>query len=202
MKKMLVLATLVAFAAPVFAGDKQDQVKDPAVFKGPRPEMMQKDPAFKEKMKEMEAQKEAKKAEMKATKEKVEKLVKEYKKAKDGSKKQQQAREEIGKILDGMRDKQIALRAGQIQEFEKRLADMKARLDAEQKPEAKAEWVSKMTDRVIEEDGDLKEVFKEHGHMGKGGPKGHGFKGGFKGGPKHGPVDHTLPMPPAPKVEK
>jgi len=202
MKKMLVLATMVAFAAPVFAGDKQDGPKGPGMFKGPRPEMMQKDPAFKEKMDEMKAQHEAKKAEMKATEEKLDKLVKQYKKAKEGSKKQKEAREEIGKILDGIRDKQIALRAEQIQEFEKRLADMKARLDEEQKPEAKAEWVSKMTDRVIEENGDLKKVFKGPGHMGKGGPKGHGFKGGFKGGPKHGPVDHTLPMPPAPLEEK
>ena len=211
MKKMLVLATLVAFAAPVFAGDKYDGKQGPKHFQGPRQEMAQ-DPQLKEQMKAKKAEFEARKAEMKAREEKMEKLVKEYKKAKDGSKKQTAAREEIGQLLGTMRDEQIANREGQIQGFEQRLADMKARLEEERGADKKAEWVNKMTERVIEKDGDLKKVFMG-GHMGKGpqfGPKGGmkgqkgpgkhgGFKGGeFKGGPK-GPADDILPMPPAPQ---
>ena len=221
MKKMLVLATVVAFAAPIFAGDKTDEAKEVKGFQSPRHEMMQKDPAFKEKMKEMKAQQEAKKAEMKAHKkemkareEKLGKLVAEYKKAKEGSKKQTQAREEIGKILGQVRDEQIAFRAEQIKGFEQRLNEMKARLEKEQTAEVKTDWVNKMTDRVIEEDGDLGVVLMDYGRMGKGGPQMGGHKGhhgmkdgekGFAGKPPHfkgGHEDHTLPMPPAPKEEK
>ncbi len=218
MKKMLVLATVLAFTAPVFAGDKQDQKEGHKNFNGPRHEMAQ-NQEFKAQKESRKAEFEARKEQMKAREEKLEKLVKEYKKAKDGSKKQLAAREEIGQILGEMRDEQIAFREKQINGFEQRLGDMKGRLEEEKTADKKTEWVGNMTDRVIEKDGDLKEVMR-HGHMGKDGPqfdqkdmkggmkgpggKGH-FKGGhpgdFRGGPK-GPADDILPMPPAPQEEK
>jgi len=202
MKKMLVLATLIAFAAPGFAGGQQDEKEGPKPFKGPRHEMMQKDPAFKEKMEAKKAEHKARKAQIKARDAKLEKLVQEYKKAKDGSKKQAAAREEIGQILAEVRDEQITIRERQIKSFEERLGDMKNRLDKEKSPEMKKEWIEKMTDRVITEDGDLEEVLAHYGHMGKGNPK--GFDGGshFKGHPKKGPVADILPVPPAPQEEK
>ena len=197
MKKLVIMATLLAFAAPVFAGDKHDSDKGPKHFNGPRQEMGVKDPAKAEAFKAM-----AKKH--KATEEKLEKLVKEYKKAKDGSKKQVAAKEEITKVLGEVRDEQIAQRAKGLEEFEKRLADMKARLAEEQKPEAKSAWLEKTTEQVIAADGKLDQVFGKPAKMG--GPK--EMKGSHKGffgkhrAAKGGHEDHILPMPPAPQEEE
>lgn len=206
MKKLIVLGALAAFAAPVFAADKQEAPQGPQHFKDVRHEMMQKDPAAKAKMEAFKAKQEARKA----TEEKLEKLVKEYKKAKDGSKKQTAAKEEIAKVLGEVRDEQIAQRAQGLEGFEKRLAEMKNRLAEEQKPEAKTAWVDDMTAKVIEADGKLGKVFaKDGGRMGHGPQSGEG-RGGFEGkGPKTdkgfghkghgGHEDHILPMPPAPQ---
>ena len=215
MKKMFVLATLVAFAAPVFAGG---QVESPKDVKGPA--------SHQEMAAQQKAQFEARKAEMKAkhekmkaTEEKLEKLVKEYKKAKAGSKKQLAAKAEIEQLLGEVRDEQIAQRAQGLENFEKRLADMKAKLAEEQQPKAKAEWLERTTAQVIEADGKLSQVFgrpgmeggpkgmKAHkGHFGKRPPFKGGPKGDFNGGPKgpgvRGPADDILPMPPAPAEEK
>lgn len=208
MKKMLVLATAVAFAAPVFADGQHEGKYGPRAF-GPRPEMMQENPELAAKMEAKKAEFEAQKEQMKARAEKLEKLVKEYKAAKDGSKKQTATRTEIAGILGEVRDGQITMREEQIGQFEQRLEEMKARLYEEKSPAKKAEWVDEMTQLVIEKDGDLKEVLKEQGHMGKGGPahmkgpkgfkgkfgKRPHFKGKFKG-------HHPMPMPPAPSEEK
>lgn len=205
MKKLFVLATLVALTTPTFAGDNQEVKEGPKAFQGPKHEMFQKDPEFKAKMEAKKEEMKARKEQMKARDEKLAKLVKEYKGAKEGSKKQIAAREEIGKLLGDMRDEQIEFRANKIGEFEQRLGDMKVRLENEKTAEAKDAWVNKMTDRVIEKGGDLRKALDEHGpKMGKG-PK--GFKGpkGMKGkhpGFKGGHEDHILPMPPAPREEK
>ena len=53
MKKMLVMAMVIAFAAPVFAGDKHEGNHGPRSF-GPRQEMMQNNPELAAKI---EAQK-------------------------------------------------------------------------------------------------------------------------------------------------
>ena len=198
MKKLMIAAVLVALTAPVFAADVQEGQEGPKAFKGPRHEMLQKDPEFKAKMEAQKAEMNARKEQMKARDEKMAKLVKEYKGAKAGSKKQVAAREEIGKLLGEMRDEQISLREGKLKDFEGRLGEMKKRLDEEKAPQAKEKWINDMTDRVIEKDGNLRKVFAKPGHFGKfKGPKGPKHPG-FKGGPE----DHILPMPPAPQVEK
>ena len=209
MKKMLLLATLVAFAAPSFAGDNHEAKHGPRPF-GPRPEIMEQNPELAAKMEAKQAEFAARREEMKARAEKLEKLVKEYKAAKDGSKKQTAARQEIAGILGEVREGQITMREEQIVQFEQRLEEMKGRLYEEKSPAMKQEWVDEMTQRVIEKDGDLREVLEEQGHMGKGGPghmkmKGHkGPKGPHGKHPHFGPghEDHPLPVPPPPPVEQ
>lgn len=214
MKKMFLFGLILALSAPVFAADKTGGPK--GAKNGPRLEM--KDDQAKAARKAMKAQR-------KATEEKLEKLVKEYKSAKDGSKKQAAAKAEIASVLGAMRDEQINMRAKNLEGFENRLADMKDRLAEEQTPQAKAAWVEDMTARVIEADGDLEEVLEQHGRMGKGpdgreGPGGPGGRPGFDkgrdggrdfgprdGGGRRGPggpggqEDATQPMPPAPAEE-
>ena len=208
MKKMLLLAAVAALSVPVFAGDKNEVEENGPRHFGPRHEMMQKNPEFEAEMQAKKAEFQAQREKMKATEEKMENLVKEYKKAKIGSKKQIAARNEIADILGNIRDEQIAKREEQINGFEKRLADMKNRLAEEKTPEMKQEWVTNMMNHVFEKDGNLQAVFQEYGPMGKKpkGPRGFGgkghFKGGFKGGPKPSPDADILPMPPAPVEEK
>ena len=111
-------------------------------------------------------QRKARKAQFKANEEKLEKLVKEYKSAKDGSKKQASLRKDIGEVLEQVREEQIAIRAEGLQDFEQRLARMKEGLAKEQEPAAKTAWVEKMTDEIIAEDGDFGEALMSHGRMG------------------------------------
>lgn len=189
MKKLWMLGLLLAFCAPAFAGEKCDgdcQKK----MRGVRQEMMKNDPAMKAKMDAAKAERKARKAQFKQNEEKLEKLVKQYKAAKDGSKKQAAAREEIVKILDGVRDEQIAMRAEKLQEFEKRLGMMKDRLAKEQEPAAKTAWVTMMTDKVIAEDGDLMEALSQQGHM-RIGPR----PQGPMDGPMMPPADGLMPEP-------
>jgi len=188
MKKMLLLAVVAAVSVPLFAGDKYDGKPGPRHFGGPRHEMVQ-DPQLK-------AQMEAKKAEMKAREEKMEQLVKDFKKAKIGSKKQIAVRNEMTSLLGQIRDEQIAMREKKINEFEKRLADMKNRLAEEKTPETKEKWVTNMMDRVFESEGDLKEAFKRQAHLDRRAQKGHGRP--FP----DGPADDMLPQPPEPPAEK
>ena len=200
MKKILVLGTLLAFCAPVFAAPKCEGDNCPPkrdgkarhelrVKKGP-----QLSPEMQAKFKEAKEQRKARRAQFKANEEKLEKLVKDYKKAKEGSKKQASLREDIGEVLGQVRDEQIAVREEGLKDFEERLARMKEGLAEEQKPEAKAAWVGEMTDKIIAEDGDLGEALHEHGrigprHAGPRGPKGPGPEGGL------------VPPPPPPPAE-
>lgn len=213
MRKMLVLATMVAFALPVFAGDEHHGHKGTKHMNSSRAFVVQKDPQLKEKLEAKKAEMKAHKKQMKETEEKLETLVKQYKKAKEGSKKQTAARAEIEKILGQVRDQQIAFREAQIQKFEQRLAEMKVRLTEEKSAEMKDQWIKQMTLRVIEQDGDLKDALKHHRHMGQGaaedesaflsqkmGHRGPGPKGHFKGGPKaEGPEEAIPPALPEQK---
>ncbi len=189
MKKVLILGVLLAFFAPVLAADEAAD-RAPKHKNGPRHEMIKKDPAFKAKMEAAKAERKAKKAQFKATEEKLEKLVKKYKAAKAGSKKQAELREEIAQVLAGVRDEQVAIRTKQIEGFEKRLTHMKERLAKEQEPSAKTAWVERMTDKVIAEDGDLEDALEREGRMHK--PP---FKTDGPIGPR-GEFGKKLPPPP------
>lgn len=175
MKKLLVLGTLLAFCAPVFAAEKCEDGDCRNKMKGPRQEMIRKSrdgkremkPGMKAKMEAAKAQRKARKAKFKENEAQLEKLVKEYKAAKEGSKKQAAAKEGIVKVLNGVRDEQITLRSEQLQGFEKRLEMMKKRLAEEEMPEAKSAWVEKMTEQIIAEDGDLMEALENQGRMGR-----------------------------------
>ncbi len=207
-KKVIMLAAVLALCAPVFAAEEQGKgapQKDfhPAMHgqKGPHGMKggLQKGMMFGNK-EDLEKMKEAQ-AKHKADSEQLEKLVKEYKKAKDGSKKQTAAREEIAKKLGEMREEQIQNRREKIAGFEKRIDEMKGRLAEEEKPEAKEAWLNNMTEQVIKNDGKFNPAFRV-------GPKGHGregFGGPREGGPQgpgFGGEVHPLPMPPAPAEEK
>lgn len=196
MKKIFMLATLLAFCAPVFAADKCESGDCPKKMKGPRAEMAQKGREHKGHIDpERKAQNKARKAKIKQQEEQLEKLVKEYKKAKEGSKKQAAARKQIAAVLETVREDQVALRQEQLENFEKRLASMKERLAEEQKPEAKTAWVEKMTELIIAEDGDLEDALEMHGRMqmrSLGKPFGPGHKG-----PRP-----DAEIPPAPPVVK
>lgn len=197
MKKLLVLGTLLAFFAPVFAAPKCDGDNCPQKREGkPRQELRVKkgpklSPEIQAKFKEAKEQRKARRAQFKANEEELEKLVKDYKKAKDGSKKQASLRKDIGEVLGRVRDEQIAVRAEGLKDFEGRLERMKEGLAEEQKPEAKAAWVEKMTDRIIAEDGDLGEALHEHGRIGPRRAAPRGPKG-------PGPDAAILPPPPPP----
>lgn len=194
MKKYLMTGLLAALFVPAFAQDCQEGKCEEARHNRKAGVMAQKDP---QKLEQFKARREAAKAEMKARKEKMdareaklEKLVKEYKAAKDGSSKQTSKRKEIAAVLSEVQEEQAAYQAKQLEGFEKRLADMKAHHEKAQSTEAKAAWVEKMTDRVIEKDGDLGKVFK-------------GAKGGKNFGPRKGgknirPVKGKHPMPAKP----
>ena len=186
MKKMLMLATILAFVTPVFAANAADGAKGPQMPRGPQgmvpppppqafegqegmvpppppqpfegqegmvpppppqplagqqmgPEAQQgmKHP-MAQKHEEMKARMEAHRAQMEAYKnkidtnqEKIEQLVKEYKKAKPGSKQQTAAREEIGKLLGEIREGQLELRSKQVEEFGERLGNMAELLEKE-----------------------------------------------------------------------
>ncbi len=211
MKKLFVLGTLLVFGAAAFAAPKC-QGDDCPVKKGKeaRHEMLMKgDKADrKAKLDADKAERKARRAQFKANEEKLEKLVKEYKKAKEGSKKQASLREEIGEVLNTVRSEQIEMRSEQIKAFEKRLADMREALNKEQEPAAKNAWIEKMTDKVIAEDGDLGEALRSYGHMPKGpkagpeaGPRGpRGPEAGPKGPLVVGP-EGKLPPPPPPAPE-
>lgn len=215
MKKLLVLATLLAFCAPVFAAPKCEGDNCPKP-KAPRAEMRaKKGPALnpevkaelKAKRDEEKAQRKARKAAARANEEKLEKLVKDYKKAKEGSKKQASLRKDIGEVLEQVRQEQISFRAEKLQEFEQRLARMKEGLAKEEAPEAKEAWVNKMTDRVIAEDGDLEEALRGAGRMPKGPFPPAGPAVGPDGEPlppapmMEGPDGAPLPPPPAPEAK-
>lgn len=213
MKKLLVLGTLLAFCAPVFAQPKCEGDNCPPKRDGkPRQEMkMKKAPKMSEEMqaqlKAAKEQRKARKAQFKANEEKLEKLVKEYKSAKDGSKKQASLRKDIGEVLEQVREEQIAIRAEGLQDFEQRLARMKEGLAKEEAPEAKEAWVNKMTDRVIAEDGDLEEALRGAGRMPKGPFPPAGPAVGPDGEPlppapmMEGPDGAPLPPPPAPEAK-
>lgn len=172
------------------------------------------------------AVKDAKRAEMrkiheerevqfKKTKEQAEKLVQEYKKAKPGSKKAAQKKAEIAKLVAQVREDQFKFKRELLDNFKDRLDVMEQELAAAQDENAKAAWVDEKTEAVINDNGDLKVLFRDKLLPPPPGPrKGH-FKKGARPGetangphgadmPKDGPMPlgpdgEILPPPPAPE---
>lgn len=172
------------------------------------------------------AVKDAKRAEMrkiheerevqfKKTKEQVEKLVQEYKKAKPGSKKAAQKKAEIAKLVAQVREDQFKFKRELLDNFKARLDVMEHELAAAQDENAKAAWVDEKTDAVINDNGDLKVLFRDKllppppgprkGHFKKGARPGEAANGPHgadmpKDGPMPlGPDGEILPPPPAPE---
>lgn len=152
---------------------------------------------------------------LKKTKEQVEKLVQEYKKAKPGSKKAAQKKAEIAKLVAQVREDQFKFKRELLDNFKARLDVMEQELAAAQDENAKAAWVDEKTDAVINDNGDLKVLFRDKLLPPPPGPrKGH-FKKGARPGdevngphgadmPKDGPMPlgpdgEILPPPPAPE---
>ena len=169
------------------------------------------------------AVKDAKRAEMrkihkerevqfKKTKEQVEKLVQEYKKAKPGSKKAAQKKAEIAKLVAQVREDQFKFKRELLDNFKARLDVMEQELAAAQEEKTKAAWVDEKTDAVINDNGDLKVLFRDKllppppaprkGHFKKGPRPGDAAKGPRgadmpKDGPMpDGPDGELLPPPP------
>lgn len=177
MNKVIITTLAVLISAPVFALDQ-------------KPQGMPDTPTKVEQGKGHKAFEKARKeqmAKMKATQEKMEKLVKEYNKLPDGKKKDAK-REEIAKEVSAIHEEQLKFRGEQLTKFEGRLADMKENFAKEKSADGKKEWVNKKTDALIENEGDMRALFKPEGEdsmgprpmMGRHG-KFHGKRGHFKG---------------------
>lgn len=195
MKKMLVMAALLAFTVPAFAGEDCDKIDCHAKYGQKKEFATNLTPEMKAKMDAQRAERRARKAAFEQKEDRLERLVEKYKKAKSGSKKQAELRAEIGQELESVREEQLKMRAEKLAGFEKRLAVMKESLAKEQEEGAKEAWINKMTDLVIAEDGDLKDALEREGHIFKGhAPKRPNFKG-----PKGPRVE--LPVEPKPVAE-
>lgn len=195
MKKMLVMAALLAFTVPAFAGEDCDN-RDCRKH-APKHEVgFQISPEAKAKFEADRAERKARKAAFEQKEDRLERLVEKYKKAKAGSKKQAELRAEIGQELESVREEQLKMRAEKLAGFEKRLAAMKEGLAKEQEEGAKEAWINKMTDLVIAEDGDLEDALEREAHIFKG-PKAPHFKG--PRGQKGPRVE--LPVEPKPAAE-
>ena len=97
-------------------------------------------------------------AQLKATKDKMDKLVAEYKKMKPG-KKRDAKKAEIVVIVTDIRDQQILFKEKNLAGFEKRLNHMKNELAQQSAPEARKAWVDVHTEKLIEQNGDLRVLF-------------------------------------------
>lgn len=145
----------------------------------------------------------------------AEKLVQEYKKAKPGSKKAAQKKAEIAKLVAQVREDQFKFKRELLDNFKARLDVMEQELAAAQDENAKAAWVDEKTDAVINDNGDLKVLFRDKllppppdprkGHFKKGARPGDEVNGPHgadmpKDGPMPlGPDGEILPPPPAPQ---
>lgn len=171
MKKMLVMAALLAFTVPAFAGEDCDKIDCHQKY-GQKHEMAAKmTPEMKAKFEADRAERKARKIAFEQKEDRLERLVEKYKKAKAGSKKQAEIRAEIGQELESVREDQLKIRAEKLADFEKRLAAMKEGLAKENESGAKEAWINRMTDLVIAEDGDLEDALEREGRIFKG-PKG------------------------------
>ena len=153
--KKLVLAVLAgALCVPAFADEVQNAAV-PAPRGGAQPvaqeQMGQRPGEFKQIREKHEAQ-------MKATQEKVNNLVAEYKKLKSGKKKEAK-KAEITALVTSIREEQIKFNEKQLLGFEKRLNQMKESLSAQKEAGAKKAWIDAHTDKLIEENGDLRVLF-------------------------------------------
>ncbi|MBQ8843901.1 MAG: hypothetical protein IJ016_03840 [Elusimicrobiaceae bacterium] len=196
MKKMLVMAALLAFTVPAFAGEDCDKIDCHAKYGQKKEFATNLTPEMKAKMEAQRAERRARKAAFEQKEDRLERLVEKYKKAKAGSKKQAELRAEIGQELESVREEQLKMRAEKLAGFEKRLAVMKESLAKEQEEGAKEAWINRMTDLVIAEDGDLEDALEREGHIFKG-PKAPHFKG--PRGQKGPRVE--LPVEPKPAAE-
>lgn len=98
---------------------------------------------------------------IKAKEAQMAKLVKEYKGLKEGKKKDAKFAE-IKKEVVAIRDEQLKFKQDQLDKFEKRLATMREDFAKENTVEAKEEWANKKTEKVIENDGNLRGLFGRH----------------------------------------
>ncbi len=125
-------------------------------------------------------------AKLKATHEKMEKLVKEYNKLKAGKKKDAK-RAEIEKEVAGIHEEQLKFKAEQLVKFEQRLNEMKERFAQENSEQGKKDWVAQKTQKLIDQDGDLRALFEPPHANPMDGMRGHGPKGPRFGKPGKGP---------------
>lgn len=201
MKKWLVMLLMAGLVAPAWAecsGECPHKDGRAAVKDAKRAEM-------RKIHKERDAQ-------FKKTKEQAEKLVQEYKKAKPGSKKAAQKKAEIAKLVAQVREDQFKFKRELLDNFKARLDVMEQELAAAQEEKTKAAWVDEKTDAVINDNGDLKVLFRDKllppppaprkGHFKKGPRPGDAAKGPRgadmpKDGPMpDGPDGELLPPPP------
>lgn len=179
MKKVLLAVLAGAVCIPAFAQPQEAPVmpapeQQPAVEAPAKP----KAEAFKQAREKHEAQ-------MKAMQEKVNNLVAEYKKLKSGKKKDAK-KAEIVQLVASIHEEQINFKQKQLEAFEKRLNQMKEELAKQNEETAKQAWVDEHTDKLIEENGDLRVLFDQpQGMPGmkkapRGAMKGHPFGSGMK----------------------
>lgn len=182
MKKVIWMLVAVLITSPVFAQDME---------KG-KPEER---PAMAQRHEEFQKAHKAQMEKMKATQEKAEKLVKEYNGLKAGKKKDAK-RAEIEALVSSVREEQLQFNEKQLGQFEERLDGMKKELSNEKNAEKKKAWVSDKTDKLIEENGDLKVLFDRGNRgprMGGNRPEGRpGMKDGK--GPRHFGKDGKCPF--------
>ena len=192
MKKIVLAMLAVCVSGPLLAQEAPDaaaQKERPAVEFGRGHEAFAK--AHKEQMEKI-----------KAKETQMGKLVNEYNKLKEGKKKDAK-RAEIEKEVAAMRDEQLKFKQEQLTKFEERLGAMKEEFTQENTAEGKQEWVTKKTDEVIANEGNLRVLFEPRPGQGprmgdaKGPHMKHPHKKGFFGrkGPRFG-KGKQLPPPP------
>ncbi|MBR4591734.1 MAG: hypothetical protein IKO35_00810 [Elusimicrobiaceae bacterium] len=196
MKKIMIVLLAGVLFAPAFAAENAAVAQTDK-----RPEMAQKKGEF------LKAQKEHR-AKMEATEKKMENLVKEYGKLK--GKKQEAKKAEIAAEVERIHEEQLKFKQAQLDQFARRLEEMKKLFEEENSETGKKAWVEKKTDELIKAEGDLGVLFdgpkgKSKDHMR--GPKGKKGKGFFKKGfGRKGPEDDGRvginPPPPPPLEEK
>ena len=187
MKKMLLLATLIAFCSPVFADGKKGNDAAKNVKKAHQEASVKKASGAHKNVRPQDPALKAHEEAMDKYEEKLEQLVKEYKAAKQGTIEQTKKREAIAKELQAVRAEQISMRETKIKQFEDRLVTMKKALEEEKDPKAQEEWVRKTTQKVIAHDGDLDDLLEKEGRVRRGakagnkGPKAPRAKGSKEG---------------------
>lgn len=160
MKKAIMMLMLAGFMAPaVMAGEGCDgDCPMKKMGKHDRAEWAAKNPEMKAKMDARRAEKKARKEQWRKNEEKVEKLVKEYKKA--SGKKQEAKKAEIAAVISSVRNEQLQMKQQMLMQFKDRLGKMEAKLQQEQMPSAKQDWVNSTTQAVIDNGGDLEDALE------------------------------------------